>query len=45
VWSDSLKVRHIQSPLDYDIPSQYRAVLGTAIMDSVAATDTFWAAL
>ena len=45
LWDGELKVRHIQSPLDYDIPSQYRAVLGTAIMDSVAATDTFWAAL
>lgn len=45
MWEDSLKVRHIQSPLDYDIPSQYRAVLGTAIEDSVEATDAFWARL
>lgn len=45
LWEGSLRVRHIQSPLDYDIPSQYRAVLGTAIEDSIEATDAFWAHL
>lgn len=45
VWNGELKVRHVQSPLDYDIPSQYGEVLKTAIEDSTRATDAFWAAL
>jgi hypothetical protein len=42
IWIDEVKVKHVQSPLDYDIPRQYPAILKAAIERSVKATDAFW---
>lgn len=41
LWSDSVQVKHLQSPLDYDIPTQYSAVLTHAFNQSMAASDAF----
>ncbi len=43
LWADELKVKHIQSPLDYDIPQQYAGVLGKAVQDSIVSANVFWA--
>ena len=42
LWSDRLAVRHLQSPVDFDIPRQYRSVLMTAAAQSCDAANDFW---
>lgn len=41
LWSGEMRVKHVQSPLDFDIPSQYPIVLNDAMNQSTAATDRF----
>lgn len=41
LWSGEIKVKHVQSPLDFDIPRQYPIVLNDAMNQSMAATDKF----
>lgn len=43
LWRDKINYRHIQSPLDYDIPQQYGQVLSNAMAQSGAATEQFFA--
>lgn len=42
IWVDELRVKHVQSPLDYDIPRQYGSLLQDACEQSVNSTDAFW---
>lgn len=41
LWSDEMRVKHVQSPLNFDIPTQYPSVLNDAMNQSMAATDRF----
>jgi len=41
LWEDSINVRHLQSPLHFDIPTQYPRLLSNAIAASRQATDHF----
>ncbi len=43
LWADELKVKHVQSPLDYDIPRQYASVLKDAVNQSIVSANLFWA--
>ncbi len=45
LWVDELKVKHVQSPLDYDIPREYAGVLKKAVEDSVVSANVFWSRL
>lgn len=42
-WEGSSRARHIQSPLDYDIPKEYRRLLLEAVGLSREATRELWA--
>lgn len=42
LWSGRINVKHVQSPLNYDIPTQYQTVLSDAMRHSKDATDNFW---
>lgn len=42
LWSGAMQVKHLQSPLDYDIPTQYPSILSQAFNRSMAATDRFF---
>lgn len=44
-WHGSLKVTHLQCPLNFAMPQQYPALLGQAINESVVDTDTFVAGM
>lgn len=41
MWSGGLKFRHLQSPLDFDIPREYPNLLNDAFNQSMRATDKF----
>lgn len=43
LWTDRINVKHRQSPLDFDIPSDYRPLLCGAIAQSRASGDAFFA--
>jgi SAM-dependent methyltransferase len=45
LWQNRIHVRHLQSPLDYDIPRGYGGLLLGAVEHSVAATDAFYSRL
>ena len=45
LWDDEIRFSHRQSPLDYDIPTQYGPVLAEAVERSKEDTDIFWASL
>lgn len=40
-WVDRIPVKHWQSPLDFDIPSEYPRILREAVAQSVIATNVF----
>jgi len=42
LWEDKIPVRHIQSPLDYDIPRDYRRILDEAVDASINSTVPFF---
>jgi len=41
LWSGEMKVKHVQSPLDFDIPTQYPEILRGALNSTVRETDIF----
>lgn len=43
LWEDSINVKHRQSPLDYDIPREYERMLYSAVEQSKASSDDFFA--
>lgn len=45
LWDDRINVNHIQSPLDFDIPTQYTSFLQVAINQSMTSTAEFWKGL
>ena len=42
LWTDVIRTRHIQSPLDFNVGENYGAVLNEALQRSKHATDEFW---
>lgn len=42
LWDNSIHVRHWQSPLDYDIPREYRSLLMRAAQTSAFSINAFW---
>lgn len=44
-WEGELKFRHLQSPLDYDIPTQYGTVIATGIEKAIASADSFFSTI
>jgi hypothetical protein len=45
LWEDRIRVNHLQSPLNYDIPSGYRPLLMNALSRSADATNKFYSRL
>lgn len=43
LWKDKINFRHRQSPLDFDIPRDYQPMLASAVDQSKASTDEFFA--
>lgn len=41
LWSGAMQVKHLQSPLDFDIPKQYPHILNGALNQSMASADRF----
>lgn len=41
-WTDGIDVKHLQSPLDFDVGRQYSSVLQDAVRASLDATNKFW---
>lgn len=42
LWTDSLMLKHHQSPLDFDIPRDYSILLADAVRQSKTSADVFW---
>lgn len=45
LWDGELTVRHVQSPLDYDIPREYTSRLKQAVEQSIVSANVFWSLL
>src|SRR5215467_7212946 len=43
LWEDSIDVRHMQSPLHYNIPTQYTGLLNGAVQYTLQETSAFFA--
>jgi hypothetical protein len=43
LWNDRIDVRHLQGPLDFDIPREYPRLLGEAVSESIKSSDQFMA--
>jgi len=43
LWEDRINYRHLQSPLDFDIPKNYATMLAEAMAASRQSTDEFYA--
>lgn len=43
LWSGKINAKHLQSPLNFDIPRDYPGHLKDAVAQSMQATDRFWA--
>lgn len=42
LWSGHISVKHMQSPLDFDIPRDYPGLLRNALMQAGKSTELFW---
>lgn len=42
LWTDRIRMRHMQSPLDYDIPRDYQGLIANAFTRSMVSSDLFW---
>lgn len=41
LWTDQINVKHIQSPLDFDVGRDYGDLLKRAVLESIISTDAF----
>lgn len=41
LWFDHIELKHWQSPLDFDLPTEYPKIMRDAVAQSVAATNAF----